>query len=80
MEMNDIVKKYIDRIIIPKYGELNYEILGRNYVNVRYYNPPFDEVHGITEDTQLILKMLGLSDIAMSYNRNPWYIVISGEK
>jgi hypothetical protein len=80
MEMNDIVRKYIDKVVIPKYGELTYEVLGRNYVNVRYYNPPSDNIHDIIDDTQLILKMLGLSDISSSFNRNPWYVVISGEK
>lgn len=81
MEINDVVKKYIDKVIIPKYGELNYEISGRNYVNVKYYNPPSGEISGIIKDTKLGLSMLGLSDVALaSYNRDPWYIVISGEK
>lgn len=69
MEMKDIITKLIQKIIVPKYSNIKYEV-SRSInddeieILVYYYTYDMDDnAKGIIDDTKMILSMLGLSNI-----------------
>ena len=80
MEMEDIVKKLIEKVIIPKYGELNYKLSGVKLVIVMYTDLPDGEINNIIKDTKMLLTMLGLKNIEVNRNVDGRYTFIEGDK
>ena len=80
MEIHNIVRKYIDKVIIPKYGELHYKVSGISTVDIKYSELPKDEVNNIIEDTKLLLTMLGLKNVNAVPIVAKKYTYVTGEK
>jgi len=69
--MKDIVRNLIEKVIIPKYGDINYDVVldsaRPKYVLVIYRFPhgrPEKKVlDELISDTKMLLTMLGLEDV-----------------
>jgi hypothetical protein len=78
--MRDIIKNIIEKIIIPKFGELTYHVVGTNhfprsiyetgYGYIVYFENIPKKLHNeLGKEVAMILEMLGLKHVSYVYEK-----------
>jgi len=71
--MDKLVGNAIEKIIIPKYGPLDYEVLDMSdgFVKVSFKDIPDElNLNNLLDDVKFILRMIGLKPVGRSRNDN----------